>query len=349
MPSDLSINQESLSILACPITKGSLEVRGESFLQSEDGDNCYSVKEGVANFLKSQEWDSPNNDQLQRLLEVAGENGCQVAIEEVFGDYAYVNDHSRAIYLDLLPITENSQVLEIGASLGQHSRLIASRCKHLEALEVVPEQALFAKRFCDSVDGANVNVCVGGDRCLLPYKDSVFDIVIMNYVLEWSAGRTELHPQDAHELLIAECNRVLRPGGVLFLSTKNRYNLRLLKGGFDEHVEFRFGNALPRWLMRFIYRFRESDHGSGYLHSFNALQNILRQCGFGTNKPLLALPDARYPQAYSKFTNEGLSNLRSNMPLLSSNRLTKFLLKFVPNWAIPYVAPSLVFIAKKKE
>ena len=284
--------------------------------------------------------------ELLRLVEIARRDGFNKALQTVFRDARYVTDASRAAYLDLLPLQKNSRVLEIGASLGQHTRLIAGKCATVDALEVVPEQALFLKMSCEQENIANVRVSVGGSECNLPYPDSYFDVVIMNYVLEWCASRSALAAKDAHKLMISECSRVLTAGGVLFVATKNRFNLRLLRGAVDEHCGFRFGNALPRPLMAWWSRRKPIAH-AGYLHSYGTLARIIARSGFKQINPVLALPDARFPMVYSSFDQKELVRLRSNVELLAKDRLTRFLLTKTPTELIKWIAPSLVFIAKK--
>ncbi len=142
MPVDLEISEESLSLLACPQTRASLEVDPESGLTTTDGGHTYAVRHGVASFLSRQTWDSPHPAHRRRLIEVARADGYQQAFETVLDNPAHVTSTSRMPYLDLLDLRSDSRVLEIGASLGQHTRAIAKRCGRLEALEVIPEQKL---------------------------------------------------------------------------------------------------------------------------------------------------------------------------------------------------------------
>lgn len=312
-----------------------------------DGAKTYPVKNGVANFLASSSWISPDNANLNRLLEIAKKSNFENALAEVFEDSRYVTDSSRAAYLNLLPLDNESEVLEIGASLGQHTKLIAAKAKHVEALEVVPEQALFAQLSCQQSGINNVFVSVGGENCKLPYKADSFDIVILNYVLEWCGMRAELPFRSAQALLLSECQRALKPGGVLFVSTKNRFNLRLLLGAVDDHVAFRFGNALPRWLMALLSKLKPRPPIWGFLYSYGGLRRALLAKGFRRTAAKLALPDARYPLVYSSFEDTELSALRADQRLLGADRLTAFLLKYVPGRVIKWIAPSLVFIAQK--
>ena len=145
-----------------------------------------------------------------------------------------------------------SPILEIGPGLGQFTAALARRSRHVHALEVVPEQAEFALIRARQEGARNVSVAIGGDDCRLPYRNDVFDGIVLNLVFEWCGSRndSESHAK-AQTRLLQEMARVLRPGGFLYLATKNRFALRLLLGGTDEHMSnMRFGSALPRRLGR---------------------------------------------------------------------------------------------------
>jgi SAM-dependent methyltransferase len=341
------IGRRDFSIYQCPSTGQKIVAESSDTFKTADGTVIYTLRDGVLNFLNSKTWQSPDSEQLTRLILIAKKKGFKTALATVFTDTRYVLDPSRASYINLLPLNKEAQVLEIGASLGQHTKLLGAASKHVEALEVCPEQALFAQLTCDQSGLSNVCVSVGGDDCNLPYAPAAFDVVILNYVLEWCACGSRLPPRYAQELLISECYRVLKPGGVLFISTKNRYNLRLLSGALDENVSYRFGNVLPRWLVRLVSKALLHPPSSGFLHSYGALRRIISKQGFRHITAKLALPDARFPLAYSGFSKTELSTLRSDQRLLKANRLTRFLLRCVPGSIIKWVAPSLVFIAEK--
>src|SRR3954468_8606933 len=203
---------------ACPITHSPLQVVEKSQLSSVADGKVYKIDDGIPNFLQFLPLENKEEIQkLQVLVNAGRERGCEVAIRDCDGTSAeYVLDESRAKYLDLLPMNAESRVLEIGASKGQHSRLIAKRCRFLHAIDVVMAQVIFAREWCTQLGCTNVAFAVGGDDCKLPYLDGIFDIVILNYVFEWSPGRSDKNPIEGQTTLLAECNRTLKPGGCLF-------------------------------------------------------------------------------------------------------------------------------------
>ncbi len=247
---------------------------------------------------------------LEELIKDAGNIGCEAALRKHDHNVAYLLDEKRARYLDVLAIQKNEDVLEIGASMGQHSRLIAKQCRKLDGIEVVEAQARFASLWCKESGAENVQITAGGASGKLPYRDAAFDVVIMNYVLEWCAGREVDNPDEFHLRLLKEVRRVLKPSGRFFLSTKNRYGLRLLLGSFDEHLGIRFGNALPRWLARALSSGVVRDIPRGHLHSRSELERLLREAGFPHIDAYLSFPDARCPEVITLFDHQYTNKLR---------------------------------------
>jgi SAM-dependent methyltransferase len=281
---------------------------------------------------------------LARLIEDAKALGCVAALQKHKHNVAYLTEPRRSRYLQVVNLRSDEHVLEIGASLGQHTRLIAKQCRSVEALEVVPLQAQFAKIWCDESGLENVTVTAGGASGSLPYADGAFDVVIMNYVLEWSAGRDSESAREFHMRLLREIRRVLRSDGRLFLSTKNRFGLRLVLGDRDEHMGIRFGSALPRWLSRIILGIRSPHFPKGFLHSRRGLESLLRDAGFPALRSYLAFPDARYPEALVSFDRSGLRQLRElNISALS---LKSRLFLAIPFLLQRNLATSHVYIAE---
>lgn len=282
---------------------------------------------------------------LKTLIADARKIGCEAALKKHHHDIDYLIDGKRAAYIDLLGIKSDEDVLEIGASMGQHTRLIGKLCRRLDALEVVAKQAEFAKLWCEQSGLENVRFTAGGASGKLPYGDQSFDVVVMNYVLEWSAGRDALRADEFHLRLLSEIHRVLNPGGRFFVSTKNRYGLRLVTGSLDEHLGIRFGNALPRWLSRALSKNVDRDIPRGYLHSRGALEKLLRAAGFNHVDAYLSFPDARRPDVILPFENERLKELTS----LDASRYSRKdrLYLSLPPFLKQHLATSHTFIATR--
>jgi ubiquinone/menaquinone biosynthesis C-methylase UbiE len=305
---------------------------------------------GILNYNKFQPAENSETiDRLNRLIETTKEKSFLEAIDEHAPDLTeYVSQKSRLMFLDLLPLSNEKSVLEIGPGLGQMTRDIASRSKNVTALEVVKEQAFLTKLRFKEEGIKNIDVFIGGDDNKLPFPDQSFDVLVMNLVIEWCAMRntTDQKYQDQY---IQECFRVLKPGGVLWISTKNRYALRYLAGKSDEHVyDYRFGNALPRFLMALQLALHGKKMPEGLLYSYCELSRSVKKSGFYKQNSFLAIPDMRYPDEYISYKDSKLKE-----KLVAQENFKQYpklirLMRFIPQSLIKYFAPNLSFLLIKK-
>jgi SAM-dependent methyltransferase len=276
------------------------------------------------------------------LTAIARRDGWSSAIAQQFGTAEYLTDERRGIFLELLPI-KNADVLEIGPGFGQFTDRIARAAKSVAALEVDPVQAEFIREKLRQEEIINATVTTGGADCRLPYADKSFDLVILNLVLEWCATAiTEPH-ESAQLRLLREIARVLRPGGHLYVATKNRFALRYLIGKPDEHYHnMRFGSALPRLLADRLHGRRSR----GRLYSWRGLRRLLREAGFEVEQSWWAAPEMRFPARMVPIDSKSVRAARRAGIRQGDSRAEKLLMNFVPAPLVKHVAPGLSFLAR---
>lgn len=124
--------------------------------------------------------------------------------------------------LDLLRAPP-SAVLDLGAGTGLAAREIKRRFRRaaVTAADIAPpmlRQARRHSRFWRPIR------CVQADARELPFEDASFDLVFTNLMLQWLA------PPDA---ALAEMRRVLKPGGLLLLSSFGPETLRELRAAWE--------------------------------------------------------------------------------------------------------------------
>jgi SAM-dependent methyltransferase len=320
--------------------------RGEA-LETQDGLATYPLLRGVPNFRLTPP-DAEDEHEIERMVAAAEREGWRDAVArfrpEMLG---YVDDPTRAMFLDLVPLRSDMRVLEIGCGLGQILVALAPRVRELYAVELSPGQAQFAAERCRQSGCNNVRVAAGGDDLFLPFADHTFDAVVMNHVFEWLRFADESDPTTgAQQLMLREIRRVLAPGGLLYVSTKNRFGLRLLLGGRDENAHnLRFGNALPRKLARRLAAGRPGL--SGLLHSYPRFERLLEQSGFEAVDSYWGAPDGRYPQRYVSTDPAAIRAARKASDFKQGpTRSTRLLMPLVPARLVKYVAPGLTFVAR---
>lgn len=340
----------------CPRTHAPLRLAGDA-LESADGTVQYPVKAGVPQLLhfESAE-DADTRSMLARMNEMARTSGWEPALRATYSSdtqlLRYVTEGGRSSFVDLLPLDGNSDVLELGPGLGQFTAILAKRARSVCALEVVAGQAEFAAERCRQMGAANVFLAAGGDDCRLPYADQSFDVVVINLVFEWCASRCVDEPiTTVQRRLLAEASRVLRPGGSMYLATKNRYALRLLLGKRDEHCYgVRFGSALPRWLAAFLVRRKGHARQFGMLYSHGALREMVRAAGFDEIKSFWATPEMRYPAHYVPTDAESIRKARAMPGFVQGEfRSTRMLMRFIPAPLVRHFTPGLAFLATKRK
>ena len=288
----------------------------------------------------------------KKAVELAKTLGWRKALELVYGQgmVAYSSDPRRSRFLDLLPLTSDMVVLEIGVGFGQHTAEIASRVKHLDTLELRLLNSLFTKLRCEQTGATNVTFACGGDDCSLPFSDGLYDAVILDLVLEWCGSANPGVPAlKSQQKLLSEIHRVLKPNGFLQLSTKNRFAYRLLVGGRDEHAyELPFGSALPRWMLKLILKLKGKASSSGYLHSYGALAKLLRSAGLSPEASYWAVPEMRFAEQYIPTDAQSIRAARPTLTRQSSTKTTEILMRATPARLVRYFTPGLFFLARKR-
>ncbi|MDQ3156399.1 MAG: class I SAM-dependent methyltransferase [Actinomycetota bacterium] len=112
----------------------------------------------------------------------------------------------EVVYLRLAGLVAGKDVLEAGCGEGYGAHLLAGHAKSLHALD-------YDECATGHVRAAYPDVPVlRGNLVQLPYADASFDTVVSLQTIEhlWN-----------QEAFIAECLRVLRPGGTIVVSTPN--------------------------------------------------------------------------------------------------------------------------------
>lgn len=110
---------------------------------------------------------------------------------------------------NLLPGDTSQEVLDIGCGAGHGSNMLSKKYKKVYGVDISEEAIEYAKS-----NWATNNIeFVVGSAMDIPFPDSTFDVVSAFEVFE--------HLTDWRKFL-SEIKRVLKPGGVVYISTPNK-------------------------------------------------------------------------------------------------------------------------------
>jgi 2-polyprenyl-6-hydroxyphenyl methylase/3-demethylubiquinone-9 3-methyltransferase len=133
------------------------------------------------------------------------------ASERTVARFTRIRDCALMLARDAGLTQPSLRVVDIGCGAGTQSLIWAADGHRVAAVDVSEALVAIGRRRADE-RGLQVEFSVGTAQCL-PFGSEQFDVVLMPELLE--------HVAD-WENCLSEATRVLRPGGVLYLSTTNR-------------------------------------------------------------------------------------------------------------------------------
>ena len=146
---------------------------------------------------------------------------------------------ARRAFLETLPLTSTDRVLDLCCGSGDFTRTIADLVSegHVVGLDAQPSMIGEARIRA----GANQSFVTGPVQHLatLVPDDAALDVVMSRSALHWV-------PEVDHPGLLAQCFRVLRPGGVLRLEMGGGDNVRAMRALLDS-ISGRLGGPTTPW------------------------------------------------------------------------------------------------------
>ena len=196
----------------------------------------------------------------------------------------------------LLAGRERPIALDIGCGFGTFATAVARSADHVFATDRSPVRvALTAARA--RAEGLDNLTAFETDGVGLPVGDGLCDLVTIIGVLEW-AGVGSGDADAAQRAMLAEVERVLKPGGVLLLGIENRYGAHYFLGAREDHTDLRFSSLLPRRLADVQSRRARGVPFETPTHSRPALKRLLRGAGL---EPRVAVVLPSYQQSRFAF------------------------------------------------
>ncbi|MFT4672062.1 MAG: 2-polyprenyl-3-methyl-5-hydroxy-6-metoxy-1,4-benzoquinol methylase [Arenicella sp.] len=163
----------------------------------------------------------------------------QAEEHEIINDSSFASIEEYVIHLMHLADYEAAQkvatgkvVLDFGCNCGYGTKLLSQTCNHVTGVDVSPSAIEAAKAQCPNNNVAFQLI----DGITLPFESATFDVVTSFQVVE--------HVAD-YDTYLSEIRRVLKPEGVLLLTTPN--------------AEIRVKPGAKPWNRFHVYEFRGDE------------------------------------------------------------------------------------------
>jgi SAM-dependent methyltransferase len=351
---DLTMNAGPPGLLVCPGCRTALAWEnaltcprcGQTYLS--DGVPCFNDRGAYFDSL-------PPRPAMATVMELSRTNGYRHALTQYLGKQfprlvarTPLASPQRAEGLRLLGPFEGTRVLDFGCALGVLSVPLAKQAELVVALDATHE-ALEFLALVRSQDGlaSLVPVC-NGDPLRLPFPDDHFDCVVLNAVFEYlPEAIDEPSVWLAHRLALEETRRVLKPGGRIYLATKNRFSHQNLLGAQD-HNGLRFTALLPRRLANALSVWKGKGPYRTVTYSFREYRRLLRAAGFRSAEFYWPFPDLWAPKHFVPLTGPRAGMLGELKAIEWPNRGKKvFWMAAALCGVLPALVPTYIILAEK--
>jgi SAM-dependent methyltransferase len=143
------------------------------------------------------------------------------SFDRAAAEYERVRADYPAAVLDLLPLGDQSEVLDVGAGTGKLTRVLVRRYRRVIAVEPLDGMRAILEQVVPDAESR------AGTAEAIPAADACVDGVFAGQAFHWFAN------DDA----VAEIARVLRPGGVVSLVWNEPIGASSLPAGYEAYLE----------------------------------------------------------------------------------------------------------------
>jgi len=213
----------------------------------------------------------------------------------------------------------SSLALDVGCGQGQVSLAIAEKSGEVFSLDISEDSMKILKDRVGDLGVRNVLISFGS-ALFLPYRDNLFDLVVMNGVLEWIPLGTRKDPRETQLEALREIRRVLKEGGLFYLGIENRFYLKYWLGWRD-HSGLRFASILPRKIANWYSKAVKGEEYRHYIYSLTGYKKLLTEAGFKKIEFYTALPNYKFPMYIIEIDNK--KEIKNKIKKVQGNKLLK--------------------------
>lgn len=152
-----------------------------------------------------------------------------------------IHEGHKKRYEFALPYAKGKKVIDVACGFGTGSKMLAEVAESVVGVDLSEEELGFAR---PNYEGGNLKF-LKEDATKMPVPDNSFDLAVSFETIE------HLDAVEQSDFL-KELRRVVRPGGVILLSTPDHYVWQRLALSWDEHIKELTKKELLSLLERFF-------------------------------------------------------------------------------------------------
>ena len=357
-------------IVICPECGGECRWSESAVTCSQCG-SIYRVQDGIPYFLRQdQYWGNIPRPEMQQAIDYVRTHGFQAGLNNCIPRYLHphIVHAGRADARFFLSIDKESVILDMGCMWGALTFALAEHCKHIVGLDQTLETLQLSYYRAQEAGIQNVTL-LGGDARRMPIKDNIFDVVILNGVLEWLGlegeyvveqqwgkrsknGVKTVRVKDPRTLQLRglqEALRVLKPGGVLWLAIENRVQAAYFLGAPDDHSGLPYNSLFPRKLADLYSLLAIGQPYRTYTYTIWGLRKLLQEAGSVQQTFFTAFPSYEEPATILPLDSKILEFYLINNRLRSAGVRGRLMYLFLCLTGLSTVTvPDFIVTARKK-
>lgn len=298
--------------LVCPDCRAPLQ-RTSLNLVCDRCHHRYSENDGIVDVRLNRDayFAEFTREKMARLLASIPRDSVRGALNAILREDAapprlgeYILGSGRAGWKFLLPLGPDSAALDLGCGWGTLAFSLADSCERVVAMDSTLERMKFLQLRAKEQGQDRLEFICGGDGRHLPFEDNVFDIVVVNGVLEWVPCGSKDDPRTAQLKFLREIRRVLRESGRLFIAIENRYSWKTWFRDPDGHSGLRFVPWLPRAVANAYSILCGRGRYRNYLYGEKQLRSLLGDAGLTQASFYVPLPGYHHPASIVPLENK---------------------------------------------